>query len=397
MSAGSPMRTTSWGAAWIERMVAARTFEGTELSRGRGLAARGAVDEFTVEPGSVGGVVRGRSSLERRVRVGVRRFTDEQWATVRATLAGSSRLVAAVLEGALPEALHDRLEAVGCGLLPGVRDVSIDCSCGNLAESCVHAAAVVCRLAEALDADPLLLVMLRGGDRSALVQGMVPVSSGRDRERAAADQRVSAIPGRPADPTMSAATAWKRRLGEIPTIDRRRRAPGRPRVGAAPPSAELGFDQAGLDRLVRDAAARAGALLGAPASGAGLDLDLIADAVRRSASGTLAAPDSVSAVVAAAAGCPPESAPALTEAWRHCGPAGIDVLLRPRRLGPDELDLIAATFEIEVKARSTGAVLPGGRQIRRADDGTWIVLASDDVAGWRIVDAAADLDDLTID
>ena len=73
------------------------------------------------------------------------------------------------------------------------------------------------------------------------------------------------------------------------------------------------------------------------------------------------------------------------------------MLLRPRRLGPDELDLIAATFEIEVKARSTGAVLPGGRQIRRADDGTWIVLASDDVAGWRIVDAAADLDDLTID
>lgn len=395
MSATGAVRTTSWGAAWIERLVLSRTFEGTELTRGRGIAARGGVGEFTVEPASAGGVVTGRSSLERRVRLGFRRFSDAQWAAVRTELASSSRLVAAVLEGSLPEALADRLDAVGCGLLPGLCDLSIDCSCGNQAESCVHAAAVCCRLAEALDADPLLLVTLRGGDRAGLLAGLRPPSTASGRAAAAADQRVSAIPGRPADPTMSAATAWRRRLDAVPAVEAHRRSVGRPRAGAVPPSAELGFDRAGLDRLVHDAAMRAGALLGdRTACGTGLDLDEVTDAVRRSAAGTLAPPGAAARQLADTAGIAVELAPAVAAAWERCGAAGVEVLLRPTRLTPDEVALVAEAWEVDVKARSTGAVLPGGRQVRRAADGTWVVLTLDETEGWSILGAGPDLDEL---
>ena len=391
-----PVRTTSWGGAWIEGLVLAHTFDGKEVSRGRGLAARDAVDEFSVEPASVGAVVRGRSALERRVRLGFRRFTDEQWATVRAELAASPRLVAAVLDGALPEALHDRLADLGCGLLPGVRDVSIDCTCGNLAESCVHAAAVCCHLADALDADPLLLVTLRGGDRGALVAGLVPASPER---RTAASQRHhrSVIPGRPGDPGMAGSTAWRRRLEPLPDIDVRRRGPGRPRVGSVPPSAELGVDQTGLDRLVSDAAARAGALLaGSDTASTALELDVVADAVRRNSMSTLAAPGSSASVLAETGGFDAVLSPSVTAAWNRCGPAGVDVLLRPSRLTADEVALVEAAWEVPVKARSTGAVLPGGRQVRRAADGTWVVLAPDEELGWTIVDAGLDLDELAV-
>jgi hypothetical protein len=167
-------------------------------------------------------------------------------------------------------------------------------------------------------------------------------------------------------------------------------------VGATAPSAELGFDQAGLDRLVRDAAARAEALLAgadldvSAFAAAGLDLDEVTDAIRRCSSGSL---DSAS--VARVTGCDPAVVPSLTAAWDAAGVVGVDVLLHPRRLTDVEVAEVEAAWETTVKTRSTGALLPDGRYVRRAADATWVVVAPDEIVGWRVAEVAAVLDDLT--
>jgi len=376
-------------------LMLANTFDGSTVSRARGLVARGQALDLEIEPATAAATVRGRSSLERRVRIGVRRFTADQWEGVTATLAASSRMVAAVLDGDLPAELHQRLEECGCALLPNVRDVSIDCTCGNLAESCVHAAAACCLLADAIDSDPLILITLRGGDRAAVLAAVRPARAGGGSSVVSGPLTTpSCIPGRPDDPTMAAASAWKRKLAELPSTDQRRRHVGRPRIGAQPPPAELGFDQAGLDRLAGDAALRASRVLAgfetaAPATSTALLLDLVTDAVRRCAVGTLD-PAAVAAIAATDV-CGVEG---LVDAWKLAGPAGVDVLLQPRRLDADELAAVESACGSTVRPRSTGALLPDGRQVRRSADATWILLTPGGASGWTILDSASCLAEL---
>ncbi len=388
------MARMSWGAAWIEQLVLGNTFDGPELARGRGLAARGGVVDVSIEPAAVSATVRGRAAADRRVRIGFRRLSDEQWSTVRSVVARSSRTVASMLDGDLPTELHDQLVDVGCTLLPGVRDVSIDCSCGNLAESCVHAAAACCHLAGELDRDPVLLVTLRGGDRSEILAGLVPTgAAGRRRGGGGGAQRMSAIGGRGPDPGVPAAAAWKRRPADLPVDFGRRRLPDGPRSGVVAPPADLGFDAVGLERLVADAAARAASCLDAsdPVAESGLDLDGGLDAVRRCAAGRLGA-----STVAEVLGCDRSSVDGLVDAWRHAGSAGVEVLTRPRRMSDSELALLADVIEDDVRSRSTGAVIGGGRQVRRSTDGSWVLLAGDAEGGLRVIDVASCPGDLDL-
>lgn len=392
------MARTSWGAAWIEQLVLGNTFDGPELSRGRGVAARGGVVEVSIEPASVAATVRGRAAVDRRVRIGFRRLSDEQWATVRSVVAQSSRTVASMLDGDLPTELHDKLVDAGCALLPGVRDVSIDCTCGNLAESCVHAVAVCCHLAEELDRDPVLLVTLRGGDRAEMLAGLVPTgTTGRRRvgggEGRGGARRMSAIGGRGPDPTVPAAAAWKRRPADLPVDLGRRRVTGRPRSGVVAPPADLGFGAAGLDRLVADATARAAACLDAsdPVAESGLKLDVGLDAVRRCAAGRLD-----TATVAEMLGCDSSDVSGLVDAWRCAGAAGAEVLIRPRRMNDADLALLADVLEHEVRSRSTGAVIGRGRQVRRSSDGSWVLVVSDADGRPQVVDVAGFPGDLDL-
>ncbi|OSC47127.1 hypothetical protein B5181_42380, partial [Streptomyces sp. 4F] len=70
--------------------------------------------------------------------------------------------IAALLDKELPHSLAD----CGVPLLPGPGDLAPQCSCPDSGHPCKHAAALCYQTARLLDADPFVLLLLRGrGER----------------------------------------------------------------------------------------------------------------------------------------------------------------------------------------------------------------------------------------
>ena len=377
---------TAWGTRWLERVAMGADLDAGALARSRGTAAQRTVIGVEIDPGSVRVLVAGRSGDPQRVQLGVRRFSQDDWQRAAEVIASSRRFLVAVLDGDLPPQLMSALQDEDCDLLPGRSEVSLDCDCGSASGLCAHAKAAAGAVAVLIDADPHLLVSLRGGDRSVLVAPARPTEA---PPAGVPHVDPAAVSGRVDPEPMSAATAWRRSLQPLPDLDLRRSVVRRPNLSAQAPPAEFGFDQAGLDRLTKDAALRAAKVLGEDAP-TGLRLDLVTDAVRRAAIGTMDR-----SLVADVAGCSQDEAELLIAAMVSVGPAGVEVLAGPRRLGSAELAEIGSVWDGPVRERSTGVTLEDGRQLRRSSDGTWVLLEFVDPVGWRAVAAATALEDLS--
>ncbi len=82
--------------------------------------------------------------------------------------AGSGRL-AALLAGDLPHDLVEHAEEAGVELLPYGGELATECTCRGWADPCRHALAVLTRLTWLVEADPLVLLHLRGLAREGLL------------------------------------------------------------------------------------------------------------------------------------------------------------------------------------------------------------------------------------
>lgn len=408
----------SLGTDWHGAMRFMGTFDIATLNRGHQAAARGEVGTIAIEPATVSAVVRGRGTVERRVRLGFRRHSPAQVDRVRSVIVDSSRTVAALIGGDLPVATHDVLVAQGCGLVPLAADMSIDCSCGDHSDSCTHAAAVCAALATEIDRDPLVLLTLRGIDRVELLASLRAVGrrepsprsviepssdrvvgggrsgrgGGSGRGRGGGSGRGAGLAGRLADPGMPASSALRRKVADLPDlldVVGHRRGIGQPRLPSHSPPSDLGFDEAGLQRLVRDAATRASAVL-EDGDDTGLALDLACDALRRYANGTLGI-----AELATALECSADDVDSLVHAWRVGGPAGVFVIRTPRRLTETEVMMAERAWGRSGRVRSTGLLFDNDVQVRRAEDGTWVVVESSPEFGWRVRAISNELGDLS--
>jgi len=147
-----------------------RTFDEkhqTRIARGRSFARSGRVRDLWFSPGLATAEV--VDAAKHQVSVRVRVFEDAEWRRVVEILLNDLRLVAAMLEGELPEVLVERLSEEGIRLVPLPEELSGDCDCGDFLLPCEHMAAVHHLLADALDGDPFLLPTLRGWTRDQLL------------------------------------------------------------------------------------------------------------------------------------------------------------------------------------------------------------------------------------
>ncbi|MEU3712557.1 SWIM zinc finger family protein [Streptomyces catenulae] len=161
---GDTFATTWWGRAWLDALETT-ALDPARLARGRTYARDGHVDTINITPGRILATIRGSRPRPYSAEIRLRTLPDEEWDALLETVAAQPAQLAALLAKKLPEALTDGTVP----LLPGPGDLTSRCSCPDHGRPCKHAAALCCHVARLLDADPFVLLLMRGrGERELL-------------------------------------------------------------------------------------------------------------------------------------------------------------------------------------------------------------------------------------
>ncbi|WP_228045044.1 SWIM zinc finger family protein [Streptomyces ferrugineus] len=355
-----------WGNAWV-RALEEGALDAKRLARGRGYAQEGHVDAITVTPGLVLAYVRGSRPRPYRVQVRLRTLDDADWARFLDAVAERPGHIAALLDKEMPRTLAD----CGVPLLPGPGELDPRCSCPDRGHPCKHAAALCYQTARLLDADPFVLLLLRGRGERQLLDALSRLSAAR-AARAAQEQEPAPLAGVRATEALDP----QRRLPPLPAPLPTPPHPEQPPVYPASPG---GPDPFALDQLATDAAARAHALLGTGRDPVG-ELTLWQDAVRlaaaRPGSGLTAATRALYASLASAADRTPADLARAVAAWRQGGLEGLAVLEEPWDPPAGRFDrarplLLAADLPAFRPWRNHLTHPRGHVQLRFGRDGLW--------------------------
>lgn len=241
-------RGRSWWARVFVAALEDAALDAGVLRRGRRFAGSGRLGPITVAPGRLSAVADDPDDGPVGTVVHVPVLDDADWDRLRRQTGAEAGHLAALLDGELPRALVDAADAAGVALLPGIGDLESDCDCPDIGDPCPHSAALCYQASWLLDADPFVLLLLRGRSADDLVDALTPAP---------------AAPGTvdPLDHPVPAAAAYAGAPPDPPPAAR----PGPVSVPAVPPPP--GLDAALLPRLAADAAARARALLAADRPG----------------------------------------------------------------------------------------------------------------------------------
>ncbi|GAA5204852.1 SWIM zinc finger family protein [Streptomyces thinghirensis] len=317
-AADGSLAGTWWGNAWVTALEEG-ALDAARLARGRGYAERGHVDAITVTPGLVLAYVQGSRPRPYRVQMRLRTLDDADWERFLDAAVERPGHIAALLDKELPHSLAD----CGVPLLPGPGDLAPQCSCPDSGHPCKHAAALCYQTARLLDADPFVLLLLRGRGERELLDALSRLNAAR-AARAAQDRGPAPLPG------VRAAAALTARA--LPPLPAPLPPPPHPEQPPAYPAAPGGPDPFALDQLATDAAARAHALLITgrdPVGGLTLWQDAVRLAAARPGSGLTVGTRALYASLAKAAGRDTADLARAVAAWRQGGPEGLDVLEEP--------------------------------------------------------------------
>lgn len=156
---------TWWGQSWLQAMEET-ALDSEPLKRGRRFAYAGRVGPITVSPGRIAAQVTDVDAVHHTV-VFVDRLSDQEWQRFLDEVAAKAGHIAALLDRDMPHELVEAAAEADVPLLPGIGDLRAECDCPDW-EMCQHAAALCFQTAWLLDADPFVLLLLRGRAQQAL-------------------------------------------------------------------------------------------------------------------------------------------------------------------------------------------------------------------------------------
>ena len=177
-----------WGKAW-RRAVEESAYAERDLLAGRALARSGRIGGITTDAGTFAAAVEDARGLW--TVAGTVPVLDEPGveALVEAVAAETGR-IAALLSGDLPHALVEHAEEAGVELLPYGGELGSTCTCEAWVDPCVHALAVLHQLTWLVEADPFVLLQLRGLPRDDLLARL----HGREGDEPDVDAEAAAGP-----------------------------------------------------------------------------------------------------------------------------------------------------------------------------------------------------------
>ena len=164
---GAARATTWWGKAWVRACEESAYGEG-DLKVARVLARSGSVGAITVAAGQFLAAVEDGDQLWSTSTTLPVLDQSDRAAFVEAVAAEAGRLPA-LLAGELPHLLVEHAEESGVELLPYGGELQASCTCAAWVDPCPHALATAYQVAWLADADPFVLLALRGLSREDLL------------------------------------------------------------------------------------------------------------------------------------------------------------------------------------------------------------------------------------
>lgn len=159
--------TTWWGKAWV-RAVEESAYAAEDLVAARKLARAGRVGQITVEEGGWFAAVEDAEGVFTVAGVLPVLDGDARTGLVEVVAAEAGR-IAALLAGDLPHLLVEHADEAGVELLPYGGELGAACTCDAWTDPCRHALAVLHQLTWLVEADPFVLLHLRGLPRETLL------------------------------------------------------------------------------------------------------------------------------------------------------------------------------------------------------------------------------------
>lgn len=151
-----------WGNAWIKALEDT-ALDHEQLKKGRRYSHTGHVGAITVSPGRISAAVHDDiDDMPYHTRVFFRQLTAREWDRFLRQVAERSGHIAALLDRDMPQDLVDAAEDAGVSLLPDIGDLDPECDCPGWELPCKHAAALSYQASWLLDADPFVLLLMRG-------------------------------------------------------------------------------------------------------------------------------------------------------------------------------------------------------------------------------------------
>ena len=156
-----------WGKAWV-RAVEEASYSSADLLVGRRMSRAGQVGQIMVEPGRFVASVEDARGLW-TVAGTVPELDESASEAFVETVAAEAGRVGALLSGDLPHTMVEHAEEAGVELLPFGAELGSECTCGGWTQPCPHALAVLYQLTWLVEADPFVLLHLRGLPRDELL------------------------------------------------------------------------------------------------------------------------------------------------------------------------------------------------------------------------------------
>ncbi len=160
-AAGSRFARSWWGRAWLQAMEDT-ALDQRQLKQGRRYAAAGLVGPITVSPGRIAATVDDVDGGPFTTELRLAELSTVEWERFLDRVASRAGHLAALLDRDMPHDLVEAADDVGVHLLPGIGDLDPECDCPGWELPCRHAAALSFQTSWLLDADPFVLLLMRG-------------------------------------------------------------------------------------------------------------------------------------------------------------------------------------------------------------------------------------------
>lgn len=164
---GAARATLWWGKAWV-RAVEESAYAERDLLDARALSRSGRVGGIRTDEGEFVAAVEDEQGLW-AVSGTVPVLDDGAVSALVETVAAEAGRIAALLAGDLPHLMVEHAEEAGVELLPYGGELGSTCTCNAWVDPCVHALAVLHQLTWLIEADPFVLLQLRGVSRDRLL------------------------------------------------------------------------------------------------------------------------------------------------------------------------------------------------------------------------------------